>query len=124
MLVWILQNRKNTEHAIYYLNFIYVIEIKGSEECIFTERGRVRRGGKWEEEEEEEVLTTLQTCSRLERMNLESSFAVWFCNVLNQAYRILKDKKLTEGYHGLGIVKAVRDSKAGLRTIQTADPEV
>lgn len=34
----ILQNRNNTACATLYLDFIYIIELKGFEECIF--RGR------------------------------------------------------------------------------------
>lgn len=86
MPVRILQNRNNTTCATLYLDFIYIIEIKGFEECIF--RGTVR-GGEWRRHIRGgggELLNIIDLLE-IKRMYLESSFSIWFYNVLKKAYK-------------------------------------
>lgn len=89
--------------------------MRGFEDCTFRGRGRVSGGG-------EKLPINLPSIRKNEsRVFLLSVVLQCTGTKLIESQRIIK---LTEGYQGWGTVKAVRDSKAVLKMIRTADPEV
>ena len=98
-----------------HLDFIPIIEIRGFEDCSFRGRGRVRGGG------EGLPINLFEVRKNESRVFLLSVVLQCTGTKLIESQRTIK---LTEGYQGWGTVKAVRDSKAMLKMIRIADPEV